>query len=857
MNNKQLIQLIQLEKQQKKLEEKTRKKQEAEEKKAANKTRKLQEAKLKKEIIKAEKEAAKGRFAEGRRPGVKRNNDGERSSESLTIKKQAALDNKKGSTKTRKRKITIIEGSPINIPFSVLPEKEPSPIKLEPFKKKMNKKNIKILGEISKEEAFGMDSNSDIIITKINEFKTKGISVLEHIHESTLTKMIEVANTYYYNENPLLSDNEFDIIKEYMERKYPKNQVLAAVGAPITITKNKVTLPYEMASMDKIKPDTGALAQWKQKYKGPYVLSCKLDGVSGMYVKGTDKGTDKGTSKGTSKGTDKGTGGAKLGDTEIPGGNRSADGFFENGKAVSAKLYTRGDGKVGQDITHLISAIQLPHMNGLSDGIIAVRGEFIIPKKIFDEKYKATFANPRNLVSGIINSKTIDDKTRDLHFVTYEVVYPPMKPSEQMTKLTDLGHEVVMNRTVHDPSTLTNEMLSELLLDWRKNYEYEIDGVIVSDNNIYPRKSGNPDHAFAFKMVISDQMAEAKVVDVIWTPSKNGYLKPRVRIEPIKLGGVTIEYATGFNGKFIEDNKIGIGALIQLVRSGDVIPYIKSVSVPAETAKMPDVTYTWNDTHVDILLENSEDNETVREKNITGFFVHLEVEGLSSGNVKRIMKAGHTSVAQILKMSKEDFAKVEGFQTKTVDKIYNGIHAKVEAATLLDIMVASNKMGKGMAEKKLQPILDTFPKILTTDEPPNKKIEMLKSISGIGKENATEFVESIPNFLAFLKECDLESKLQDHAVVNPTTNVVNMDKNMDVTHPLYHKKIVMTKIRDKEIIDALVKYGATLEDSMKKDVFVLVVKSKDDTSSKMEFDKKNNIPIMTPDEFKTAYMQQN
>jgi len=430
-----------------------------------------------------------------------------------------------------------------------------------------------------------------------------------------------------------------------------------------------------------------------------------------------------------------------------------------------------------------------------------------------------------------------------------------MKPSEQMNKLYDLAHEIVMNRTVPDIGALTNEMLSELLLDWRKNYEYEIDGVIVTDDNIYPRKSGNPDHAFAFKMVISDQMAEAKVVDVIWTPSKNGYLKPRVRIEPIKLGGVTIEYATGFNGKFIEDNKIGIGALIQIVRSGDVIPYIKSVSVPAEITKMPDVAYTWNDTHVDVLLENSEDNETVREKNITGFFVHLEVDGLSSGNVKRIMKAGYTSVAQILKMSKEDFTKVEGFQTKTVDKIYNGIHAKVDAASLLDIMVASNKMGKGMAKKKLQPILESFPDILTTNESPDKKIEMLMSIKGIGKENATEFVESIPHFLAFLKECDLESKLQSKKVTEPENTVVMASRNMDVSHPLYHKKIVMTKIRDKEIIDALAKYGATLEDTMKKDVFVLIVKSKDDTSSKMEFAKKNNIPIMTPDEFKTAFME--
>ena len=57
-------------------------------------------------------------------------------------------------------------------------------------------------------------------------------------------------------------------------------------------------------------------------------------------------------------------------------------------------------------------------------------------------------------------------------------------------------------------------------------------------------------------MVLSDQIAEAKVLDVIWTASKDGFLKPRVQIEPVTLGGARIEYATGFNAKFIEDNKI-------------------------------------------------------------------------------------------------------------------------------------------------------------------------------------------------------------------------------------------------------------------------------------------------------------
>ena len=74
-------------------------------------------------------------------------------------------------------------------------------------------------------------------------------------------------------------------------------------------------------------------------------------------------------------------------------------------------------------------------------------------------------------------------------------------------------------------------------------------------------------------MVLSDQVVEAKVVDVLWAPSKDGYLKPRVRIEPVVIGGARIEYATAFNGAFVE-NKIGIGAVVRMVRSGDVIPYI-------------------------------------------------------------------------------------------------------------------------------------------------------------------------------------------------------------------------------------------------------------------------------------------
>jgi len=140
----------------------------------------------------------------------------------------------------------------------------------------------------------------------IQHFKEGGLSVLENLNEKTLNAMLKLTNDVYRNmgenDSPLISDNLYDILEDYIKEKYPKNTAVGKIGAPVS--KNKVTLPYEMASMDKIKPDTKALSVWKNKYSGPYVLSCKLDGVSGMYTTEGDQ----------------------------------------------PKLYTRGDGKVGQDV---------------------------------------------------------------------------------------------------------------------------------------------------------------------------------------------------------------------------------------------------------------------------------------------------------------------------------------------------------------------------------------------------------------------------------------------------------------------------------------------------------------------------
>lgn len=613
-----------------------------------------------------------------------------------------------------------------------------------------------------------------------------------------------------------MTDNEYDIVKEFVERKFPKNTVVDQVGAPVE--RNKVQLPFNMPSMDKIKPDTTVVETWKRKYPGPYVISCKLDGVSGLYT--------------------------TAGPGNVP------------------KLYTRGNGSVGQDVSHFI-----PYLNLHAIPNIVIRGEFIMPKATFIEKYQATFANPRNLVAGIINRQTIDEKIRDVHFVAYEVIIPSAKPSEQMQELLRIGCETVQHTVA---SAITNDSLSETLVDWRTNSPYEIDGIIVSDDRIYERIDGNPDHAFAFKMVLSEQMAEAKVVDVIWTASKDGYLKPRVQIEPIRLGGVTIEFATGFNAAFIETQQIGVGALIQIIRSGDVIPYIKSVISPAERPKMPQVEYEWNSTHVDIVLLDKATDSTVRIKNIAGFFKDIEVEGLGEKNVERIFTAGFDTITKIVHMTQSDFLTVDGFKEKTATKLREGIQDKLAKASLITLMAASGSFGRGFGERKIGPIMEEYPNILTSNLPNVLNVARVAGVKGMSKTSAQLFVDNIPGFLGLMAECGLTDKYnRTHTVTSissehPQNHVVapveahapgqaQAQATNNTSHALYKKSVVMSGTRDKTLTDLLKGVGATLGSSVSKNTFAVVTDDKEATTGKVLTARQLAVPIFTPAEFTAAY----
>lgn len=626
----------------------------------------------------------------------------------------------------------------------------------------------------------------------IRAFKEKGVSVLKSLTEKELEAMVQFADEKYHADGskPVMTDGQYDIMRECLQGRCPDNPAVKAVGA--SVKKNKVTLPYPMPSMDKIKPDTGALDPWKAIYTGPYIVSGKADGVSGLYS-------------------------------------------TENGER---KLYTRGNGSEGGDISHLIPYLKLP-----TTPDITIRGEFMIKKELFNEKYSAEYANARNFIAGLVNrEKNIDySVVRDVQFVAYEVMKPVLKPSAQMEFLEAENVDVIIHQKDAD---VTNESLSDLLVEWRQQYAYDIDGIIVVDDKLYPRKSGNPEHAFAFKMVLSDQVAEAKVTDVIWAATKHGYLKPRIQIEPVVLGGTTITYATAFNAAFVEENKLGIGAVVQLVRSGDVIPHIMAVITPAEKAKMPDVPYKWNESHVDVMVLDPKTDKAVQTQNIVAFFKELGVDGLGPGNVQRIIDAGYNTVAEIIHMTKQELLNVQGFKEKTAEKIHTNIEKTLEEASLAAIMAASHIFGRGMGEKRIQAILDEFPTIVTSNESDAEKTAKVLTVSGMARKTTETFVSKLPEIRAFLKTSGLENKLNDEP-----------DDSIDKTNPWYKKNVVLSGTRDKEVIAFLKSQGANITGSVNAKTSLLITKDAFYSSSNVSKAEELNIPVITASKFKEAMIK--
>jgi len=562
-----------------------------------------------------------------------------------------------------------------------------------------------------------------------------------------------------------LTDWQYDMLTDTLKRRDPK--YLMPVGSKVRTGNNRAKLPYWLGSMDKIKMDPEFqdmtlqelrkilaveeknlcdiedeeeireleshldkvkqqivqlrfLQKWIGHNKGPYLLEDKLDGVSCLLVH----------------------------------------------KAGKIKLYTRGDGIIGADISYLS-----PYFDTIPKDLsedINVRGELIMPTAVFEKKWASKYANPRNLVAGRTGAKTIKKGISDIKFVAYEIVGGEMtKPTKQFRKLKSLGFTVVRQQKV---KSISLDLFANTLLEWKKSSPYEIDGIIVQSDCPYTRNTnGNPSYSFAFKMRIEDNLVDAKVIRVLWGLSKQSLLKPRVQFEPVQLKGSVVSYASGKNARFIYKNKIGPGAIVKLTKGGETIPDILGV---VKTAKKPDMPklpceWKWNSTHVDIIgLKNCGE---VCTKIIQSFLFDLKFKEFGPKRVQKLYGGGIDSILSILTVTYKQLREV-GFGEKQSHILLNSIKQTLgKGMSLAKVLGASGVLGPHIGEKKVAILLETYPDILETHRNKSKEeiYDLVSKVDGFGHvlsgsvsnnlQWAAKFAEAISRLTVFTSNKKIDS----------------------------------------------------------------------------------------------------
>jgi DNA ligase (NAD+) len=651
----------------------------------------------------------------------------------------------------------------------------------------------------------------------ISALKENTIVEAKKLSISELEKLLLKASEAYYNsDKDLISDIVFDELIDYLREVAPNSKVLQQIGSEPIDEENKVKLPYHLGSMDKIKPGSRKLDLWFHKFIGPYVISDKLDGLSGLLTLKWNTSENK----------------------------------------MDIVLYTRGNGKYGQNVSHLLDYIKWGSFDKITEhvkklGNIIVRGEIIINEKLYEEKYSTKYPKSRSLIAGIVNSKS-DSRSfaankkivKDIEFVSYQLIEPIMKTVEEQFKLLEkYGFLVVYNKLF---TSLKNE-LQELFIERRNKSQYKIDGIIITDSSqVYENpKSGNPKHSIAFKMPLAEQEAETIIEEIEWNISKNGILKPRIRYQPIKIDGDTLTYTTGFNAKYIKDNKLGPGAKIIIIRSGDVIPYIKEILMSSKNWSEPKVDYTWSETGVDAIASDLSGTDYL-SKNLVHFFNILDVDGMKAGTINKLINAGFDSIETILELKVENLLDVSGFNIKSAEKLVNNLHKQVlNKVHQLEVVMTASNIFTGFGLKKLVLIVDYMR--VTGYTFADLTIDKIKTINGFSNKTAKQIIDLIPKFVNWQKS------LPQLIIADIYSTKKNAKKQSKTA--LTNKNIVLTGFRDSDLVNNIESQGAKNQSSVNSKTDILVIK--DDNAAKgSKYSKAISLGVivMTLEEFKNKFM---
>lgn len=605
------------------------------------------------------------------------------------------------------------------------------------------------------------------------------------------------AKDMYYNDpngRTLMSDDEFDELEDVIREREPKWEGLKATGVGTKNKKVKVKLFVPMPSLDKVKADT--VDKWLGNVRSPYVvLSDKLDGSS-LQLKYID--------------------------------------------GVPRHLITRGDGVIGGDISFLIPHLKVPQKVGTAT--FTVRCEGLFSKSAF-LKYKAEFDAARNAASGIFNRQDVHRATKDLSIMVLKVLEPSVKPSQGLAWAKAKGFTVVPFKVV--PTKKLNAINLTKLLEKRKAMsKYHLDGLVIEEDKVNKVTKDKPDWAKAFKNNITAESAPVTTVrKVHWDISSRAQIIPRIEFDAVEFDGAQVRFASAFNAKYVNQNGIGIGAKVAILRSGDIIPYIAKIVKPAKPSK-PDVRevgdYVMDKRGTNYVLSKPADSDEFRIQRLLKFFNTLDVDFIRIGTVRKMYAEGFTNVKKWISATPTKLM-AAGLTEATATKLYDSLQKAVgKGVPLVKLMDASSVFPHGMGETRFEKIAEHYDLEKILEMSPDEQEKALSTISGFGPSVIGAFISGAPKFQKWRAAVGIQVVKERKAKVKLKSAALN---SIGVT---------WTGYRDKEQEQIVVENGGSVVPFGGK-TSILLVSPSGKASSKADKAEQKGIPVMVWDKFVRKY----
>jgi NAD-dependent DNA ligase len=650
-----------------------------------------------------------------------------------------------------------------------------------------------------------MSFSSDLLKLDLTDtklfFESKSLDDLLEIRKIACDK-------YYNSGDIILTDLQYDLLEKIILSLDNTLESKKMIG--YLPTHNKIKLPVFMGSLNKIYPsDTKDIQIWLNKNNSDnYIIEDKVDGVSCLLI-------------------------------------------YNNDSKIN--LYTRGNGIYGTDISHISNYIKgIPSLKNIN---IIVRGELVLFNEKFNNKYKDKYSNPRNMVSGLINSKIFNNAINDINFIAYEICYfssiitNDIKPYDQLLKLKELGFNIVNYELVNKNITKdVNELICKYNI-FKTTSNYNIDGIVIQSNECYNiNTENNPSYSFAFKINDIDNIVTTYIKNIEWNVSKWNILKPTICINEVIINNVLIKRVTGHNAKYIKDKNLGPGACIQITRSGEVIPYIVNViSECKEGPQLPDTTiwdYSWNKTNVDLYLNNKSVEQEINL--ITNFFKDINIKFISHSTVTKMFNNGLNNLFKILYASKEDLIKIETFKEKTVERIYNNIRTGINNATIPEILSAFCVFGYGISLKKINLIFKNYPNFIEIDIDTitfekDKIYNMLIILDGFSDKTIDKIISNFYTAKQFYNEIII---FKNNLTLNNKKEEIKEEVLYKIKDDIDISKVVFSGFRDKNLEKFIISKGGEVSTSISSKTSLIIIKDINSISSKIEKAKKKQIPII-------------